>query len=343
MVFKPAYEQQFSAGMEQQFGNTVIGLGYVGSHGSHQVYELPIKPAAASPICVGVGSDNASCQSILWCHHQRHGNRHRPSPGVALRPFPQFTDVLDNYATLGGMVYSSLQAKIEHRYSHGFYVLGPTLGLRTVEMSVNEYANAAMSFQNAYNLSAEESVSPLDIAHNFTVMATYTLPFGRGKLVGSTIPTWADVIVGGWEVNGMIAVADGPPLYISQSTNGLGYGAQVQRPNRNFGVSLKLSNPTPSQRFNTAAFSAAPTYTFGNSKPYDGDLRGLGTNNVNLSLNKSFKLYRETTLQFRSEFYNALNHPMWASPGATYGSSTFGVSANKVNNRTGQLALKLIF
>ena len=171
-----------------------------------------------------------------------------------------------------------------------------------------------MSFQNAYNLSAEESVSPLDIAHNFTVMATYTLPFGWGKLVGSTIPTWADVIVGGWEVNGMIAVDRfGPPLYISQSTNGLGYGAQVQRPNRNFGVSLKLSNPTPSQRFNTAAFSAAPTYTFGNSKPYDGDLRGLGTNNVNLSLNKSFKLYRETTLQFRSEFYNALNHPMWAS------------------------------
>jgi hypothetical protein len=174
-------------------------------------------------------------------------------------------------------------------------------------------------------------------------MGTYTLPFGRGKLVGSTMSTWADVIVGGWEVNGMVAVADGPPLYISQSTNGLAYGAQVQRPNRNFGASLKLQHPTPSQMFNTSAFSAAPAFTFGNSKPYDGDLRGLGTNNVNLSLNKSFKLYRETTLQFRSEFYNALNHPMWASPGATYGSSSFGVSANKVNNRTGQLALKLIF
>jgi hypothetical protein len=49
------------------------------------------------------------------------------------------------------------------------------------------------------------------------------------------------------------------------------------------------------------------------------------------------------TAQFRAEFYNVLNHPMWASPGSTFGSTSFGVSANKVNNRTGQLALKLIF
>lgn len=339
---KPAYEQQFSAGMEQQFGNTVIGLGYVGSHGVHEFMTYSLNQLQPAQYALGSALTTQVANPFYGVITSGTESTPTIARGQLLRPFPQFTDVLDNYATLGGMVYSSLQAKIEHRYSHGFYVLGSYTWAKNRGNVGERYANA-MSFQNAYNLSAEESVSPLDIAHNFTVMATYTLPFGRGKLVGSTIPTWADVIVGGWEVNGMIAVADGPPLYISQSTNGLGYGAQVQRPNRNFGVSLKLSNPTPSQRFNTAAFSAAPTYTFGNSKPYDGDLRGLGTNNVNLSLNKSFKLYRETTLQFRSEFYNALNHPMWASPGATYGSSTFGVSANKVNNRTGQLALKLIF
>ena len=45
---KPAYEQQFSAGMEQQFGNTVIGLGYVGSHGV-TVYDLLIQPSCSQP------------------------------------------------------------------------------------------------------------------------------------------------------------------------------------------------------------------------------------------------------------------------------------------------------
>jgi hypothetical protein len=63
---------------------------------------------------------------------------------------------------------------------------------------------------------------------------------------------------------------------------------------------------------------------------------------VNLALDKDTQ-FEQFTLQFRAEFYNALNHPLWASPGSTFGSTSFGVSPNKVNNRTGQLALKLVF
>jgi hypothetical protein len=328
--------------VEQQFGNTVVGLSYVGTHGVHEFITYSLNQL--SPSLFAMGSALATQVPNPFFGVITSGTLSTPTiaQGQLLRPFPQFTDVLDNYATAGNMVYSSLQAKIEHRYSHGLYVLGAYTWAKNRGNVGERYANA-MVYQNAYNLSAESSVSPLDIAHNFTVMATYTLPFGRGKLVGSTMPTWADTIVGGWELNGMVALADGPPLYISQATNGLGYGAQVQRPNRNYGVSLKLPNATAAQMFNRAAFSAAPAYTFGNSKPYDGDLRGIGTNNVNLALDKNVKVHSELTIQFRAEFYNAFNHPMWASPATTFGSSNFGVSANKINNRTGQLALKLIF
>ena len=339
---KPTYEQQFSAGFEQQMGNTVVGLGYIGSHGVHQFTTFSLNQLNPTLYAMGTSLATQVANPFFGVITSGSESTATIARGQLLRPYPQFTDVIDNYAALGSMVYSSLQAKIEHRYSHGLYVLGAYTWAKN-RGNVGERYAAPIAYQNAYNLGAERSVSPLDIAHVATFMATYKLPFGRGRMVGSSIPLWLDTFVGGWELNGMVAVADGPPLYISQSTNGLGYGAQVQRPNRTYGTSLKIPNPNGAKMFNTSAFSAAPAYTFGNSDPYDGELRGLGTNNTNVALDKNFSIWRELNLQFRAEFYNALNHPMWASPGATFGASNFGVSANKVNNRTGQLALKLVF
>jgi hypothetical protein len=52
----------------------------------------------------------------------------------------------------------------------------------------------------------------------------------------------------------------------------------------------------------------------------------------------------KSTVEFRAEFYNALNHPQFANPDSNFSSPTFGViSSTAVNPRVGQLALKLNF
>jgi len=74
---------------------------------------------------------------------------------------------------------------------------------------------------------------------------------------------------------------------------------------------------------------------------------GPGQFNVDLSLMRVAPMRwpkEGSALQFRVEFFNALNHPQFSNPNTTYGSSSFGIiSSTSVNPRVGQLAIKLVF
>ena len=56
------------------------------------------------------------------------------------------------------------------------------------------------------------------------------------------------------------------------------------------------------------------------------------------------ELRENAQLAFRTEFYNALNHPQFANPGTTFGTATFGViTQTSVAPRLIQFGLKYIF
>ncbi len=84
---------------------------------------------------------------------------------------------------------------------------------------------------------------------------------------------------------------------------------------------------------------------FGNSAT--GIVAGPGEANLDLSFQKTVVLnwlVEKSSLQFRAEFYDALNHPQFANPDTNFTSPTFGViSSTSVNARVGQLALKYAF
>ncbi len=51
-----------------------------------------------------------------------------------------------------------------------------------------------------------------------------------------------------------------------------------------------------------------------------------------------------SSLEFRSEFYNALNHPQFAHPDNDFASPTFGfIRSTSVSSRVLQLVLKFAF
>jgi hypothetical protein len=85
--------------------------------------------------------------------------------------------------------------------------------------------------------------------------------------------------------------------------------------------------------------------TFGNSAT--GIVNGPAQANLDVAFSKSFAVnwpHEESFLQFRAEFYNALNHPQFSDPENDFISPAFGViNSTSVNARVAQLALKVVF
>jgi hypothetical protein len=337
------YSQQYNFGIQHEFRGFLFDAGYVGTHGIHQIINLPFDQLAPSQYQLGTQLNQQVTNPFYGLATSGTLANPTVSAGQLLRPFPQFSDVQNNYFSGGSMTYNSLQTKVEKRFSHGYSILATYTWSKNIG-NVGERYWSGNSVQNAYNLHAERALSPFDIPHRFTVAYVWDLPFGRGRWLANSLPGGANLLVSGWQLNGTFAIASGQPLSISSPSNQLGFGAGTQRPTNN-GQSAKLddSQRTPARWFDTSVFSVTAPYTFGNTGPYSPDLRGPKTNSWNASVFKNTFIGERMNLEFRAEFYNVFNHPIWAAPGTTVASPTFGIVSQKTNNRTGQLALKLIF
>jgi hypothetical protein len=145
-------------------------------------------------------------------------------------------------------------------------------------------------------------------------------------------------------LNGLVTLASGNPVNITQSADSQNNDNSWQRPNLVTGQRPYVTNRSAANGwYNPAAFTSS-VFQFGNT-PRDY-LIGPGTKTVNLSLMKDFTMpFAEThRLQVRFEAFNALNTPQFSNPDSGYGDSTFGqITSTKINNRELQLAAKYIF
>jgi hypothetical protein len=115
--------------------------------------------------------------------------------------------------------------------------------------------------------------------------------------------------------------------------------------------SVHVSNPNPSEWFNTAAFvPAAPAGEFAFGNEVRNSLRGPRLVVVNFSLAKSFAFGERVHLQLRSDWVNVFNHRSLGIPGNTLGGNNFGeINAATqgggvaVAPRSGQLSARITF
>jgi hypothetical protein len=204
------------------------------------------------------------------------------------------------------------------------------------------------------NLKLEKAISGFDVPQSLTFAYTYALPFGHGRQFGSTSNHIVDAILGGWNTTGMWAFQSGFPIALGQQ-NGSSVPTYSLRPTIT-GVLKKsgsFKKPGDSYFANPSIVTSTPNYTVPSSTVdnvprFSSSVRSEGIATASIGVFKSFDLsnLREgARFEFRTESFNAFNHPQFQAPNATVDSGQFGVVIPGQQNspRNVQLGGKIYF
>ncbi len=320
--------------VEDQFTNhDAIQVGYVGTQGRH----LDI-----------LGTSNSNS---LILPPGTNTQLYIPYPYMARNGTYETTNAVTSY--------NSMQITYQHQMSFGLLVLGNYTWSRCAG---DQHAPQNSEFNSGYRaqwlpgfgIRGDYGLCDADATDLWHAAATYDLPFGRGRQLGSTMNKAADLIVGGWEINGFYTFQSGQPLTVTcpvATTADFNCAANVVA-----GQNLYAGPHNYTQWLNPSAFAQPPTATqIGqvDYSPLGGEIqqvRGPHFNNLDSSILKNFHFTEAAYLQFRAEAFNTTNTPPFVQPqqlNFSAGSfSNIGATKNSNGNngaRTLQLALKLFF
>jgi hypothetical protein len=334
---RPPYFQNWSLGLERELpGRVLIEAAYVGNKGTRLGTNL-ISINQVNPRYLALGT--LLSQSVTSAA-ARAANIPIPYAGFgasvaqALRPYPQYLDILDVAAPSGNSTYHALQAKVEKRLSAGLTALMAYTWSKSLTDG-NVQAGGGPAGQDFYNRGLEKAVSTDDVPHNFAISFLYQLPFGRGKK-----------ILGGWTLTGIQQYSSGKPIVLTANST-LGIFNGTLRPNVVAGAARTVSgafDPQAGRYINPAAFAVPAPYTFGTAARSYSDLRTFPLYNESYGVVKRTALAERVDLTFRVEFFNLFNRVVFAAPAANISNANFGrVSAQANTPRQGQMALRLDF
>lgn len=246
--------------------------------------------------------------------------------------FPQFTAFNRGLTDAGRSSYHGLQLKLEKRFSESLSLI-----LSHTWSKQLDYTTYLMILPNL-GYQVDHSLNPDDRTHYFSAGWSWELPFGRGHRFLSGAGGLVQAIAAGWQVAGTYTLQSGRPVSFGGTNLAWnGQDASLSRNERSLDKWFRTENFSPVPKADTYALRTTPT-TF-------STIRASRQNNADLAVFKNFRAKERTTLQFRAESFNALNHPRFGDPTTNPASGSFGTVAKSQLNqpRIIQVALKVNF
>ena len=357
---QPAYIQQYNLTVERAITNQLsVSMGYHGQSGSHlaDYRDGNQITLAQAPGVAGVfaANPNTPCSAIAF-------------PAGLQSPYYSLVGEC-NAVTLteseARMNYSSGQLSVRQRTHHGLeYTLNYTWA-KSLTNSSGNYAVGGLSnsswngatFQDSYNQRADWGPSAIDVRHSLNFVGVYDLPFGRGRTYGGGASPLVDSVFGGWRLATTAILYSGFPVTIfGQNNNGAlnAYGfnrANQYRPmqirnrsiNNWWGTDPSATPCTGAGVDNgVCAYGNEGDFQFGTAK--NSTERAPGYRQVDMSLFKDFRLWREQVLGFRADFFNIFNIASYGYPDNNINDSAFGqIASVRSPARQIQLSLHYMF
>lgn len=322
--FQTPYSEGWNLSFQYAFTPTLtLTMGYVGNSTHHlEIFKgantvsqiLPPNTCVEAPSCPGQNPNN-----------------------VSYVPFPNFSTGQTYQTTDGNSYYSGLQTTLEKHYSQGVNLLATYTYSRCRSDAADLLNGTAIGGYRAVavpgaGIKRDYGDCDFDIRHVVHFSGGYELPFGRGKAFLGGASQRMNMLVGGWSTQWIATLEGGQPLTLpcdDGPATGVGcYDFTIPGVNRH-------GSGAPDHFLNPAAFTQ-PCPPPGFTQPTDAQghlqcvpgITGLGLlggtasqvsgpaiGRLDFSLFKNFQLSDRFRLEFRSEFFNILNHPTFNAPG----------------------------
>jgi hypothetical protein len=152
--------------------------------------------------------------------------------------------------------------------------------------------------------------SSFDVRHSFSAAVVYALPAAQDR-------RWMRALTSGWSVESQIVARTGFPFNTTVLTANIG-GANP-RGNVVAGQPVWITDSTVGggKRLNPSAFTI-PVAGQQGTEPRN-DIVGFGLTQVDVSVARKIPLTDRVGIQFRTDAFNALNHPNFTNPAAAVG------------------------
>ena len=277
-------------------------------------------------------------------------------------PFPDFAQNASYATTNGSSYYHGLQTSVNKKFSGGLNFLF-AYTYSKVRSDALDLLNgfAGNGYRAPYipgmGIHADYGLANFDIRNVLHFSGTYELPIGKGKKFMGNAGGVSNAVLGGWALVWASTLQGGQPFKIdcpsatAAGANCYSFLVPGHSPRTSF---QKTSNGNV-RMLDPAAFAqpcevgspGTPKFcvpepgvlALGGGQPTQ--IEGPGYQRLDLSLFKNFQLTERTRLEFRSEFFNILNHPNFNYPGfggngvvAVSGSTDF---SKHVDSKTGAI------
>ncbi len=339
-INRTPYMEQYNLGIQREiFANTVLSVGYVGSHGVNLITGSEQNPVPYSIDSSGVYHFSPSTVGSRRINPNLAGFS-LGVPGTNSR-------------------YNSLQVAVNRQLAQNFqaqlsYTYSKCLGTGDATLG-SLSGNAPTLYSNPHDWQYDYSVCGYNITQALRLNGLYAIPFHGNRFVE------------GWQISGILSASSGLPFNVTDGVDQSNQINGVPRPNYApnnpaatvNGISYPACNNNPYIRtvalwYNPNCFVPETYGTLGNFAR-EG-LYGPGLTNLDVALLKDTKIRENMNLQFRAEFFNILNHTNLNLPvstlftGTPSPTTTLGRQANAGQiltyaspSREIQLGLKLIF
>jgi len=340
---RSSYMEQFNFNLQQQWGQNVMTIAYVGELGRKLLAQPNID--LPDPLCGRAPYSGALPPSGITssCSLPIDPNTGSPDPPPA-RYSSQMPSVNTVTQSVSGASssYNALQVTFVHQMSHGLNLSANYTWAHELDnqSNGNTYSTSPWGLLPYNWQQYDYGNSDNDLRNRIAASATYSFPFTNSLtgVSGKMLKNWQINAVGYWQTGQPYSVID------QSARIDLGPAIYFDRPQQIGG--WQTSNPSISKAFNTAAFAKQPWGYPGSERR--NQLYGFNQRRLDFSLFRDFPIYEGLNFQIRAEAYNITNTPNFSFPATDINNqTTFGqvssTTPSDVRGRVFQFAGKFSF